>query len=154
MQIAEAPSADLVVTSVTAPDALVPGETVEVRFTVENRGEAAAHAPWTDLIALTGPGLGGSGVALEPGLGLLIDKDPVKVYPYRTCNSVGCIAVADFDDKLASALDKAEDVKIALASLDGRQQQIAVSLKGFHQARSAYKATEAHRHNWFWRLWS
>ena len=94
------------------------------------------------------------GVALEPGLGLLIDKDPVKVYPYRTCNSVGCIAVADFDDKLASALDKAEDVKIALAGLDGRQQQIAVSLKGFHQARSAYKSTEAHRHNWFWRLWS
>jgi invasion protein IalB len=94
------------------------------------------------------------GVALEPGLGLQIDKDPVRVYQYRTCNSVGCIAVTDFDDKLAAALDKAEDVKIALAGLDGRQQQVAVSLKGYKQARGAYKGTEARRHNWFWRLWS
>jgi invasion protein IalB len=94
------------------------------------------------------------GVALEPGLRLLVDKEPAKDFPYRTCNSVGCIAVADFDDKLANTLDNADTVKIALASLDGQQQQVTVSLKGYHQARSAYKSAEAHRHNWFWRLWS
>ncbi|MCP5410580.1 MAG: invasion associated locus B family protein [Alphaproteobacteria bacterium] len=94
------------------------------------------------------------GVALEPGLGLMIDKDPAKVAQYRTCNTVGCIAVLDLDDKLAQSLDGADDVKIALAGLDGKQQQIAVSLKGYHDARSAYKSAEAHRHNWFWRLWS
>ena len=32
------------------------------------------------------------GVALEAGMGLRIGKDPVKVYQYRTCNTVGCIA--------------------------------------------------------------
>ena len=94
------------------------------------------------------------GVALEPGLGLMIDKDPVKVVQFRTCNTVGCIAVIDLDDKLAQSLDKASDVKIALAGLDGKQRQMSVSLKGYSDARSAYKSNEAHRHNWFWRLWS
>lgn len=94
------------------------------------------------------------GVALEPGLGLIIDKNPVKVIAYRTCNSVGCIAVTDFDAKLAASLDGASDVHLALAGLDGKQQQITVSLKGYKAARSAYKSSEARRHNWFWRLWS
>lgn len=94
------------------------------------------------------------GVALEPGLGLLIDKDPVKVVPYRTCNSVGCIAVIDLDDKLAKSMDSASDVRLAVMGLDGKQQRITVSLKGYHTARGAYKSAEARRHNWFWRLWS
>ncbi len=131
-------SSDVVDTSNGTPTSLA-----RVTITVDN----AKKKP---ILGFTVP----LGVALEPGLGLLVDKDPAKVYPYRTCNSVGCIAVADFDDKLANTLDNADTVKIALASLDGQQQQVTVSLKGYHQARSAYKSAEAHRHNWFWRLWS
>jgi len=40
------------------------------------------------------------GVALEAGMGLKIGKDPVKVYQYRTCNTIGCIVTTPFDDKL------------------------------------------------------
>ena len=131
-------SSDVVDTSNGAPTSLA-----RVTITVDNTNKKP-------ILGFTVP----LGVALEPGLGLLIDKDPARVYQYRTCNSVGCIAVTDYDEKLASALDNAGDVKIALASLDGRQQHVTVSLKGFKDARSAYKGTEARRHNWFWRLWS
>src|SRR5450432_1895434 len=43
------------------------------------------------------------GVALEAGMGLRLGKDPVKVYQYRTCNTVGCIAVTPFDAALAAS---------------------------------------------------
>ena len=117
------------------------------RLTITNDNTGKTSKP---ILGFTVP----LGVALEPGLGLTIDKDPVKVVPYRTCSSVGCIAVVDFDAKLAKSLDNASDVHLALAGLDGKQQRITVSLKGYQDARGAYKSAEARRHNWFWRLWS
>ena len=42
----------------------------------------------------------------KPGMGLRIGKDPVKVYQYRTCNTIGCIAVTPFDDDLADLAEE------------------------------------------------
>jgi invasion protein IalB len=94
------------------------------------------------------------GVALTAGMGLVVGKDPVKVYPYRTCNTVGCIAVTDFDDKLAASLKAAPDARVMFASLDGKPVAVAMSLKGFKTALGVYKSAEAKRHSWFWRLFS
>ncbi len=55
------------------------------------------------------------GVALEPGIGLRIGKDPVKIFPYRTCNQIGCIVTADFDDKLAASFKAATDIQLLFA---------------------------------------
>lgn len=94
------------------------------------------------------------GVALEAGMGLQIGKDPVKVIPYRTCTQAGCIATADFDDKLAGSLHNASDAKVLFATLDGKPVGEPISFKGYRKSYSAWKSDESKRHSWFWRLWA
>ena len=94
------------------------------------------------------------GVALEAGMGLKVGKDPVKVYPYRTCNSIGCIATTSFDDKLATSLKSTDDASVMFAGLDGKPVSVPMSIKGYQQSLSAWKSAEARRNSWFWRLWS
>jgi invasion protein IalB len=94
------------------------------------------------------------GVALEAGMGLRIGKEPVKVYQYRTCNQVGCIAVAPFDNNLQTALKGADDASVMFAGLDGKPQGVPVSFKGYQKSLSAWRAAEDRRHSWFWRLFS
>jgi invasion protein IalB len=94
------------------------------------------------------------GVALEAGMGLRIGKDPVKVFQYRTCNSVGCIVTAPFDDKLAASLKGADDAAVMFAGLDGKPVSVPISFKGYQQSMSSWKGMEARRNSWFWRLWS
>jgi invasion protein IalB len=94
------------------------------------------------------------GVALEAGMGLKIGKDPVKVYQYRTCNSVGCIVTAPFDDKLAASLKGTDDAAVMFAGLDGKPVSVPISFKGYQQSMSSWKGLEARRNSWFWRLWS
>ena len=94
------------------------------------------------------------GVALEAGMGLQIGKDPVKVFPYRTCTQLGCIATAPYDDNLAKALKGASDAKVMFATLEGKPVGIPMSFKGYGKALSAWKGGEAKRHSVFWRLFS
>jgi invasion protein IalB len=94
------------------------------------------------------------GVALEAGMGLRIGKDPVKVYQYRTCNTVGCIAQTTFDDSLAKTLKNADDVAVMFAGLDGKPVSYPLSFKGYGTSYSAWKSQESRRHSWFWRLFS
>ena len=94
------------------------------------------------------------GVALEAGMGLKIGKDPVKVYQYRTCNTIGCIAVTPFDAALATSLKSADDAAVMFAGLDGKPVSVPMSFKGYNKSYSAWKSAEARRHSWFWRLWS
>jgi invasion protein IalB len=94
------------------------------------------------------------GVALEAGMGMTIGKDPVKVYPYRTCNAVGCLATAPFDDKLAAALKGATEAKLMFATLEGKPIAVNVTFKGYSKGVRAWRSGDAKRKNWFWRLWS
>jgi len=93
-------------------------------------------------------------VELEPGVGLVVGTDPVKVFPYRTCNQVGCVAVITLDDKLLKSLDTAKNARILVAGLDGKPVAIPLSLDGYADAVKAYHSDEAKRASWFWRLWS
>jgi invasion protein IalB len=94
------------------------------------------------------------GVALEAGMGLTLGKDPVKVIPYRTCNAIGCIATAPYDEKMAAALKGATEAQIAFATLEGKPIGMPLSMKGYSNGLSAMNSAEAKRHSWFWRLWS
>jgi invasion protein IalB len=94
------------------------------------------------------------GVALEAGMGLRIGKDPVKVYQYRTCNSVGCLAETPFDSAMASALGNADDASVMFAGLDGKPVSVQISFKGYKTSLAAWKNADQTRHAWFWRLWS
>ena len=94
------------------------------------------------------------GVALEAGMGLKIGKEPVKIYQYRTCNQIGCIATAPFDEKLVASLKGATDASLMFASLQGKPVGVPISFKGYNAAYSAWHSNDAKRHSWFWRLWS
>jgi invasion protein IalB len=92
-------------------------------------------------------------VALEPGMGLALGSDPVKVIPYRTCNAVGCIAEVALDDKLQASLDSGKDGRVLFAGLDNKPVAVPLSMKGFADAQKAYRSAEAKRSSWFWRMW-
>jgi len=94
------------------------------------------------------------GVALEAGMGLRIGKEPVKVYQYRTCNSVGCLAETPFDDALAATLNGADDAYVMFASLEGKPMSVPMSFKGYKASLAAWKSADQKRNSWFWRLWS
>ena len=93
------------------------------------------------------------GVALEPGIGLTFGKDPVKVIPYRTCNTQGCIAEVPLDDKLQASLDAGVDGRVLFDGLDQKPVGIPLSLKGLKDAQSVYRDNEAKRSSVFWRMW-
>ncbi len=94
------------------------------------------------------------GVALEAGMGLTLGKDPVKVIPYRTCNSIGCIATAPYDEKMAAALKGASEATLAFATLEGKPIGLPLSMKGYSNGLRAMHSADAKRKSWFWRLWS
>lgn len=95
------------------------------------------------------------GVALEPGMGLRIGKDTTpKVYQYRTCNAIGCLAETPFDAPLAAALNGADDASLMFAGLDGKRVEVPISFKGYKASLAAWKSADQKRRSWFWRLWS
>lgn len=103
-----------------------------------------------ELVGFTVP----LGVALEAGLGLAINKDPVKVYQYRTCTSTGCLSTTPFDDKMIAAFKGASDGRVMFATLEGKPVAVPMSFKGYAKAYATWRSAEAKRHSWFWRLWS
>ena len=94
------------------------------------------------------------GLALEPGVGLTLGTDPVRVFPFRTCGQGGCIAVLDLDAKIDAPLKSSKDGRVLVAGLDGKPVAIPLSLKGYSDAAAAWHRTEAKRSSVFWRLWS
>jgi invasion protein IalB len=92
------------------------------------------------------------GVALPPGAGLVLGTDKPMLMSYRTCNSVGCIAVLPLDDKTLAAFGAAKDGKVLVAGLDGKVVAIPLSFKGYGEATRAYHGAEARRGSWVWRL--
>ena len=93
-------------------------------------------------------------VALEPGVGLVIGNDKPRVYPFETCNGVGCISQVKLDDALRSALAGASQLRVLVAGLDGKVAGVPFSIKGYSQAAAAYENAEGKRRSWWRRLWS
>ena len=145
---------------IACPAAETKDNSCELSTDVVDRSQATANAVARATITTDKDGktiLGFTlpyGVALEAGMGLRIGKDPVKVYPYRTCNTVGCIAETPFTDALANSLKNADDAAVMFAGLDGKPVSVPMSFKGYNKSYSAWKAAESRRHSWFWRLWS
>jgi invasion protein IalB len=93
-------------------------------------------------------------VLLAPGMGIAIGSDPVRVYPYQTCNSVGCIATLPVDDKMLASLRNAKQARVLFAMLNNKPVGLPFSLNGFNEANDAFSNNEARRTSWWWRLWS
>ena len=95
------------------------------------------------------------GVALEPGVGLVLGTEPMRTAKYRTCTQQGCIVDIPIDDKLQASLDAGKDGRLLFAGAnDNKPIAIPLSLKGYGAAKRAYNNGEAKRSSWFWRMWS
>ena len=92
-------------------------------------------------------------VLLEPGIGLKIGDDQVRVFQYKTCTEDGCVSVIPLSKEIETALAKATDVNIVVAQPDGKPVGLPFSMKGYGDARSVFADSEAKRKSWWWRLW-
>jgi len=106
--------------------------------------------PNQEMLALTVP----LNVLIEPGVGLQIGKEPVKVFKLRTCNNVGCVATAPLEPAVLDALEANTETRVSFtgAQPGDKPQSLVVSFDGFGGAYSAYKRGNSRRESWFWRL--
>ncbi len=93
-------------------------------------------------------------VLLEPGLGLKLGADDMKVFQYKTCTPSGCMAVIPVDADMQKTIEGAQVAEIAVAGRDGKPVPLQFSTKGFTEAYKAYVNNEARHSSWWWRLWS
>ena len=93
------------------------------------------------------------GVALEPGVGLVLGTNPMITTKYRTCTQQGCIVDIPIDQKLQKEFDDGKDGKVVFAGAnDNKPIAIPLSLTGYADAQRAYHRDEAKRTSWFWRM--
>jgi invasion protein IalB len=94
-------------------------------------------------------------VFLEPGLGLKIGDDQVRVYQYKTCTEAGCSAVIPVDDAILASLEKAQDAGVVVASpQDGKAVELPFTMKGYAEAWKLFRNNDAKHKSWWRRLWS
>ena len=93
-------------------------------------------------------------VLLEPGMGLKIGSDQVRVYQYKTCTEEGCLSLVPMDDQVEAALSKAQNASVVVARPDGKAVEIPFSLKGYTDAYDMFLSNAAKRNSWWRRLWS
>ena len=91
---------------------------------------------------------------LEPGLGLKVGDDQVRVYQYKTCTEEGCVSIIPLNDQLVTALAKAKQASVAVAQPNGQAVELPFSMKGYVEAYDAFLNNEAKRKSWWRRLWS
>ncbi|MDE2183221.1 MAG: invasion associated locus B family protein [Alphaproteobacteria bacterium] len=92
-------------------------------------------------------------VLLEPGLGLKLGGDQVRVFQYKTCTEEGCLSVIPIDAQMEKTLATVSDAGIAVAGRDGKAVELPFSTKGFAEARKAFLNNEAKRASWWRRVW-
>jgi invasion protein IalB len=93
-------------------------------------------------------------VLLEPGLGLKIGDDQIRVFQYKTCTEEGCLSIIPVNDQLDASLAKAQQASVAVAQPDGKVVELPFAMKGYSEAREAFLSNEAKRKSWWRRLWS
>ena len=93
-------------------------------------------------------------VLLEPGMGLKLGDDQVRVFQYKTCTEDGCVSIIPVNDQIEAGFAKAQQAAIAVAQPDGKAVELPFSMKGYTEAYKAFLSNEAKRKSWWRRLWS
>lgn len=93
-------------------------------------------------------------VLLEPGMGLKVGDDQVRVYQYRTCTEAGCLSIIPMNDQLEAALSKSQNGGVDVAQPNGKAVELPFSMKGYVESYKAFLSNESKRKSWWWRLWS
>lgn len=73
------------------------------------------------------------GIYLPPGIGLKVG-DLTRDAPMTVCLPIGCQAIIEIDDELASGLQSAKDYQVRFYTTKGSPNEVTYSLTGFVQA--------------------
>jgi invasion protein IalB len=84
-------------------------------------------------------------VLLTSGLGLVFGTGKPRVYPFQTCNLVGCVAEIALTPGLREAMLQAKDGKLLFGSLNQKVVAISFSLQDFRRAEKALFASQKKR---------
>jgi invasion protein IalB len=75
------------------------------------------------------------GILFDRGATLQIDEQAaMPTLRFRTCVPAGCIVPTSFDAKTRTAMRSGASLKIKVTGEDGKEQTLAISLKGFGPA--------------------
>lgn len=77
------------------------------------------------------------GVSLQNGLIINSDTWKSPAIKFRRCDQGGCYVESAVGDDVINQLAKASNAKMQIVSVDGKRYDLAFSLKGFTEARSA-----------------
>jgi invasion protein IalB len=81
-------------------------------------------------------------VLIGQGLGLGLNNEKLRRYPFTTCLETGCIARIPVDDALLDQLRQEPRVRLRFAAPDGRMMGVAFPLDGFARADGAARRSE------------
>jgi invasion protein IalB len=80
------------------------------------------------------------GINLQAGTSIIITKDKlVSPGKFTTCQPFGCLAVADLTDTIDSIASATESAFVGVMTIDGKQMNIPLSIKGLKDGVAALK---------------
>jgi invasion protein IalB len=137
------------------------------KLSCPSRNAASAECTLTQDIMQSGTGMtlvhmqlvGGSsgnqllivvphGVLLQPGLGLVIGRNPMRVLKYKTCDSVGCLTYLPLDSAALDALREDDSGRIVVVWRDGKELAYPCSFRGLTKGIGAYGWASFKRSSW------
>jgi invasion protein IalB len=74
---------------------------------------------------------------LPDGATLALGDDPLRIFPWRTCDPSGCVVDAPLAEDLGEALRRERSVEVTLTLVDGVRVRLSASLLGFSAALDA-----------------
>ncbi|MGQ0740960.1 MAG: invasion associated locus B family protein [Alphaproteobacteria bacterium] len=88
------------------------------------------------------------GVLLDQGLGISVSGVDMKVRPYETCDTVGCVASMVLDEQTLNALKSNQQAQIVVVPGNGTPVSVPFSLKGFAVGYEELESANASREFW------
>jgi invasion protein IalB len=77
------------------------------------------------------------GILLQPGVQMKIDDREAFKFHVRFCDTAGCFAFIELNDKVLSAMKAGQKIVLIFQSIDGKSVNVELSLKDFAKALAA-----------------
>lgn len=79
------------------------------------------------------------GVLIPHGITMQIDELPPYKFALHHCTNAGCFAFVDLNSDIISKMKKGDQAKMTMRSVEGKNVNIVLSLKGFSKAADKIK---------------
>jgi invasion protein IalB len=97
------------------------------------------HGPAGALLVITVP----YNVLIQSGLGLALGSGKPRMYPFTTCNNVGCVARLGVDNSMRAAFRQEPQAKLLFVNRNRQTVQVNFVMRGFRRADDAARRFES-----------